>query len=466
MPDMPLSEAIVALRRVHVESVLLPIVVQLILILLVARAAAAVARKLGQSGVVGEIAAGLILGPSLLSQFHFVHRIFHPGLPDVPDPLADQIFHWIFTILAQLGLVMLLFLIGLEFDFSHLRWNGKAAFAISLAGIALPFALGLGITPVLLGSADLGTHPAADGPPNFWHFGLFLGTALSITALPILGRLMIELNIHRTRLGAITITAAAVDDAVGWILLAAVAALVQSSATGVLPLQGTAIMLGQTVAFALAMIFVVRPVLTRLFARLMRGGELGTTGLALVLAAMMGCSIVTNLIGIFAIFGAFLCGAILSDQTELRRAIRMKLRDFVTAFFLPIFFTYTGLRTNVAALGSAELWLLCGLVLAAAVFGKFGGCFVAAKLSGFPTRESVCVATMMNTRALMELIVINVGYDLRVLPPSVFAMLVLMALTTTVMTTPLLLRFLRGTECEASLAASPMMRVEETTDDE
>jgi Kef-type K+ transport system membrane component KefB len=436
------------LDKIQVEDVLLPMMIQLIVIIAAARVFSILFRRLGQSGVVGEIVAGLILGPSLLGQFEFFHQLFHPSINGVPDALTEPVFHWIFTIFSQLGLILLLFLIGLEFDFQHLKWNGTAACAISLAGIVLPFFLGLAISPILF--ANLGQERTPSGS----NFALFLATALSITALPVLGRLMLELNIQRTRLGAITITSAAVDDASGWILLAAVAALVKGSTGQGFDFSATIIMLASTLAFAALMIWFVRPLVCRWVRHALKKDRLGVDSLAILVCLMLICSIATSIIGIFAIFGAFLLGAVLSGERDLREAITRKLRDFVTAFFLPIFFTYTGLRTQVQSLDSPGLWLMCALVLAAALAGKFIGCTLAARLTGFPWRESLCVGTLMNTRGLMELIVINVGYDLGVIPKSVYCMLVLMAVITTVMTTPIVLRLMRGTELESHIKRS------------
>jgi Kef-type K+ transport system membrane component KefB len=327
--------------------------------------------------------------------------------------------------------------------------------------VVAPFLLGAAIAPVLLASSGLGTHPDRDGPVPAVPFALFLGTAMSITAIPILGRLMMEWNVTRTRLGAITITAAAMDDATGWILLATVAAGAQTQFQPVALLQ----MVGATVLFAVVMIWLVRPVLCRWARSAVRPGkgELSLNRLAVLLALLLACAITTNLIGIFAIFGAFLLGAILSAEQQFRQVVTRRLGDLVTVFFLPVFFTYTGLRTRIDTLGSLELWLLCGLVLAAAVAGKFGGCTLAGWFSGLSLREAGCVGVMMNTRALMELIVINVGYDLRVIPPSVYCMLVLMALTTTVMTSPILMRLMRGTELEPFIRRSGFARRREAT---
>jgi Kef-type K+ transport system membrane component KefB len=440
-------DVLTELARAPIEDVLLPVLVQLVVIILAARLFAVVFRRLGQPGVVGEIAAGLVLGPSVLGWlFPGVWRaVFHPAVAGLPPEASDAVLHWIFTILSQLGLVFLLFLIGLEADFSHLRWHGASALGISAAGIVLPFALGLAVAPLIL--------PHLEGPPlPPWSFALFLGTALSITAIPVLGRIMMELNITRTRVGAITLSAAAVDDAAGWILLATVAAVarVEKFREAFDP-WAAPLMLAETLAFTLVMILVARPVLRWAVRRTLRRnhGELSVNALAVLLAVIFACAIATNVIGIFAVFGAFCLGAVLSGEHEFRRAVAGRLRDVVTAFLLPIFFTYTGLRTDVGSLGgSMVLWLLCGLVFLAAVLGKLGGAGLAAWLGRFPPREAACIGALMNTRGLMALIVINLGRDLGVVPPAVYCMLVLMALATTAMTTPLVLRLMPGTELE------------------
>ncbi len=444
------------------EHTLLLVLVQISIIIVVARVAAIAFRKIGQPAVVGEIFAGLILGPSLFGKLapNAFHAVFNPQVAPI------------FEVLAQLGLIFLLFLIGLEFDFSHLKTNSRAALSISVAGVVLPFLLGFGLAHWLhlylappLPMADmpiLGNIVSTVIPPYIERyvpitgFSLFMGTAMSITAIPILGRMMMELNITRTRLGAITITAAAIDDASGWILLAAVSALVTSAFSPIKTVQ----MIGLTLGFALLMAIVVRPLLARwIHWSLKRGqGELGVNALAILFIVLFLCAVATSLIGIFAIFGAFILGAVLSGEHEFRDAVGRQLRNFITVFFLPIFFTYTGLRTDVGSLSSGTMWIFAGLVSAAAIIGKFGGCATAARFSGFTGRESACVGVMMNTRALMELIVINVGYNLGVIPKSVFCMLVMMALLTTIMTTPILLRTMRGTELEVHITGSGFAR--------
>jgi Kef-type K+ transport system membrane component KefB len=392
--------------------------------------------------VVGEIAAGLLLGPSCFGLF----------FPRVSAAIFDPAVAPVFQVLSQLGLILLLFVVGLEFDFSHLRTDGKAALGISLTGIALPFALGLALAMVAHRHLELSQ---LGRPVPLLGFALFMGVAMSITAIPVLARIMMELNLTRTRIGAMTISAAAVDDACGWILLATISGIVEARFQVLRSLE----MIVGTLGFFLLMLLVARPLL-KAFVRLAmrRGrGELGLDSLAVILVLLLLSALATSLIGIFAIFGAFLLGTMLSDEVEFREVIHRHLRDFLTVFFLPIFFTYTGLRTDVGTLATWGHWLLLAGVLTAAIAGKLGGCTLAARLAGVRPREALAIGAMMNTRGLMELVVINVGRDLGVIPASVFCTLVLMALGTTVMTTPLLLRLVRGTELECHVRQSEFL---------
>lgn len=430
------------------EQILFPILAQLVVILISARIMGYLMRFLGQPEVVGEIAAGLLLGPSFLGMWFpaIQAQIF----PTIVEGVGPGILPAILTVLAQLGLLLLLFQVGLEFDFSHLKWSGMATFSISATGIVFPFGLGLLLAWFI--HDRLGIR--ADGTVvDFLPFALFIGTAMSITALPILGRLMIEWGITRTRLATITISAAALDDAVGWIILATVAAIA-SSAFEPLRLIG---MIGASVGFFLLMLLVVAPLIRNWLGRLMAksGGEVSMVALSICMVLVFMSAMVTSKIGIFAIFGAFIAGAVLSPLPGLREAVSRRLREFTTAFFLPIFFAYTGLRTNIGSLNDGYLWGICALVMAAAIGGKLLGCLLAAKVSGYPWRESMLIGVLMNTRALMELIVINAGKDLGVLPDSLFTMFVLMALVTTVMTTPLFFLFNKGTEVESARRISP-----------
>jgi Kef-type K+ transport system membrane component KefB len=450
--DADLAGAALALQKLHVEDLLLPVLIQLAVIIVAARLAGIAARKLGQPAVVGEIVAGLMLGPSLFGvlfpgAFAFV---FSPHLPGVEDALTRAAFPKVFEVLKELGLIFLLFLIGLEFDFGHLKLKGRAAAAVCAAGVALPFALGAGLAPVIHGHLE--PHEGTGLPVPLFALTLFLGTALSITALPVLGRVLVELGLTRTKLATVVITAAAVGDAVGWTLLASVAAVAKAEYD---PLA-TAKMVGLVVAFFALMFFAARPVLVRYFrASLAKSdGELSLNAFVVLLTVLLLCATATSVIGVFAIFGAFILGAVLSDQEQFREAVSARLRDFVTAFFLPVFFTYTGLRTDVTSLSGATAWLVCGAVTAAALFGKIAGCGAAARLTGFSVKESAIIGVMMNTRGLMELIVINVGYDLGVIPKSLFCGLVLMAVLTNVMTTPLVLLLRHGTELEEPIRRS------------
>ena len=350
----------------------------------------------------------------------------------------------IFSIMSQIGLILLMFLIGLEFDFGHLTENRGTAASVSIVGIILPFTLGL-----LLGRW---MHAALGLKGSWLPFSLFMATAMSITAIPILGRIMVELNINRTRIGSLTISAAAADDASGWILLAVITAIARSA----LNPTKLAIMILETVGFAAVMVWIVRPLLKRWTAYELRKrqGKLSLGGLAVVLIMTFAAAAATNVIGIFSIFGAFIFGAILYDQHEFRKAVQDRLRDFVTVFFLPIFFTYTGLRTDIGTMKGGGLWIMCGLVLLAAFAGKFGGCSLAARFNGLPWREASIIGVMMNTRALMELIVINIGFELGVIPKTVFFMLVVMAVVSTYITTPALRRLIRSSEVEQDYLSS------------
>ena len=417
-----------------IEHTLLVVLVQLVVIIAAARLAGLLFRKLGQPSVCGEIAAGLILGPSLLGRFfpEAAHRIFDPSVGPI------------LAIISQLGLILLMFLIGLEFDFGHLNDNRRTAVSISVAGIALPFTLGMALGFYM--------HPALGLSGSSLNFALFMAAAMSITAIPILGRIMIELNLNRTRLGALTISAAALDDASGWIILALVTAIVRSAFDPTKMI----LMVSGVIVYGVVMFLVVRPVVCRWAREQVRkhDGQLNLNTLAILLIMVFLSASITNLIGIFSIFGGFAMGAILFDEHEVREAILARLHDFVAVFFLPIFFTYTGLRTDIGSMTGLGLWVFCAMVLAAAVLGKFGGCTLAARFSGMPWRESAIIGVMMNTRALMELIVINIGYDLGIIPKEVFFMLVFMAVVTTYMTTPLLTRLLRSSEAEEAYLRS------------
>jgi Kef-type K+ transport system membrane component KefB len=396
---------------------------ELTIIVLAGRLGGAVARRFGQSAAVGEIIIGILLGPSLFGwlsppAFDFV---FHTA---PPEPLQ---------LLSSLGLVLLMFQIGLEFDFAHLRQstNRAAAVRVSVACLVLPFAAGF-----VLG---LGMTPAGAAQGARVDLALFVATAFSITALPILGRMMIELGLERSKLGVISVTAAAANDVVGWLLLALITALAVSDFDA----RRWGLRIGLVALFMLVSIKGVRPLLKAAVRRSNpRDGRMSANLLGGMLGVIFMGAMITSAIGIFAIFGGFLMGVILFDEPELVAAWRTRVGDFVTVFFLPIFFTYTGLRTYIGGLDTAADWGWCLAVVGLATITKLGGAYWAARRSGFDHSESAMIGFMMNTRALMELIVINVGFDLGVISQKLFTMLVIMAIASTVMTTPALRHYM------------------------
>ena len=405
------------------ETLLYFTLLQLAIIVLAGRLGGAAALRLGQTAAVGEIVMGILLGPSLL------------GL------LAPQAFGYVFhsasgtplQMLSQIGLILLMFQIGLEFDFAHLRerQHRRAVLWIGLASMVAPFALGL-----LFGAVSA---PLLSPQSDHLASALFVATAFSITALPILGRILMDFGLARTPLGVVAISAAAINDVVGWLLLALVTTLTLSHFAPAAFTLKVALVLG----FLLLCLKLVRPLLRGLIRRFQRGGEdLSAHLLGLVLAAVFASAMATYQLGIFAIFGGFIMGVILHDEERFVRAWKAQVGPFVLVFFLPIFFTYTGLRTDIGGLSSAALWGWCALLVLLATLGKFGGAYLAARLCGMRRAEAGVMGALMNTRALMELIVINVGYDLGAISRHVFTMLVIMAIFSTVITAPLLRRWL------------------------
>ena len=405
------------------EALLFFTLLQLTVIVLAARIGGGIALRIGQTAAVGEIIVGILLGPSLFGLLapDLFQYVFHSS---PPEPMQ---------MLSQIGLVLLMFQIGLEFDFSHLNEprNRKAMLWVAAASLIAPFALGYGIghisAPILSPSA----HPLASA--------LFIATAFSITALPILGRIMMEFDMTRTPIGVIAISAAAINDVIGWLLLALITTLTLSGFDGPnFALKVTLVL----VFFALSW-FGVRPLMKRILHRFdAHSGALTNNLLGIVLAAVFVSAMTTYQLGIFAIFGGFMMGVLLHGEHAFVSTWRERIGPFVMVFFLPIFFTYTGLRTNIGGLDSASAWGWCVLIVSLATLGKFGGAYVAARVAGLNHTEGKILGVMMNTRALMELIVINVGYDLGVISQQMFTILVIMAIFSTVITSPLLRRWL------------------------
>jgi Kef-type K+ transport system membrane component KefB/nucleotide-binding universal stress UspA family protein len=393
-------------------------IAQVVVIIAVSRLVGLVTRWIRQPMVIAEIAAGILLGPSLLGWL----------FPEVSASLFDASSLGILKMVSQLGLILFMFIIGLELDPQLLRGRGHASVAISHTSIVLPFALGVLLAFYL--------HPRySDDSVSFLAFALFLGAAMSITAFPVLARILSERRLLRTRVGSLTIACAAVDDVTAWCILAFVVAVARATGLGA-AVYTTLIAL----AYIAAMIWLVRPLIVRMAARVANRESMSQNLLAVVLVMLLASSWITELIGIHALFGAFLFGAILPKGQGFAHALLEKLEDLVLVAFLPLFFAYSGLRTQIGLLDSTQAWLVCGLVIAVACAGKFGGSFIAARLTGLSWRESGALGVLMNTRGLMELIVLNIGLDLGVISPLIFSMMVLMALFTTFITTPLLER--------------------------
>ncbi|MCU1276713.1 MAG: sodium:proton antiporter [bacterium] len=409
------------------ETIVLRLLYQLIVILVATRVVVAVVRRFGQTDVSGEILAGLLLGPSCLGALapEFMARLFHPSTTTI------------FVGLSQMGLVLLMFQIGMEFEFrATLGASKRSIVVISLAGLVVPFALGYFSAPWFW--SQLGIAPA----PSLTGFRLFFAVAMSITAIPILGRIFMELGLSHTRTAALTIGAAAVDDVTGWLLLGVVSLIVQ----GAFSTRWVA-MRAAGLALYLAFVFLVaRPLAKRAVARHLatHGGRLSPAAIGLIFIGLFVSAAITSNLGVFAIIGGFVVGVMLHDDRAFVAEWKSKVAPTVNTLLLPIFFTYTGLRTDIGLLGSAHEWLLCGLVCLVAFAGKFGGAYGGARFVGESRRSSLTIATCMNTRALMELIALNIGYDLGVLPRSMFTKLVIMAIVSTFMATPLIRWLMRA----------------------
>jgi len=396
-------------------AILLHVLLALVVVIATARLLGALFKALQQPPVIGEVIAGIVLGPSLLG--HVAPALYARLLPAAVAPHL--------SLLAQVGVILFLFLVGLELDTDALRRGTHTTIAISHASIVVPFLLGSGLALVLY------PHLSSRDVP-FTVFALFLGVSMSVTAFPVLARILTDRGLQSTPLGRIALTCAAVDDVTAWCLLALVVGVVQARV-------GSAFAtIGMTLAYIAAVVLVVRPVVVRLAARVDREGRLSQGTMALVLVALLLSALATEWIGIHALFGAFLLGAIVPHTSRIARELTARLEDLVIVLFLPAFFAFTGMRTEIGLVRGAGQWLLCGAIVLVACLGKFGGSFVAARLTGLPWREASALGILMNTRGLMELVVLNLGLDLKVLSPTLFTMLVLMAVVTTVMTAPLL----------------------------
>ena len=413
---MSVSPAILAAENPHPKmNALLHVLLALAVVIVTARMLGAIFKFLHQPAVIGEVLGGILLGPSFLGKL----------LPGVQAYLLPETAAPFLAIISQLGVILYMFIIGLELDLKVLRRSGHATLAISHASIVLPFILGATLALYLYPKITL-------VGVRFTSFALFLGVSMSVTAFPVLARILTDRKMQKSRLGTIALTCAAVDDVTAWCLLAMVVSVVTAS-------FGSAMAtLGLTVLYILVMFFLARPLVARLIPLLETFERVTEGGMAIILVTLLLSALATELIGIHAIFGAFMLGAITPSSSRVAHDLTSRLEDLVRVMFLPAFFAFTGMRTEVGLLDTIADWQICGLILLTAIVGKFGGATLAARLTGLNWRESSALGVLMNTRGLVELIVLNIGLDLKVISPTLFTMLVIMALVTTFMTTPLL----------------------------
>lgn len=392
------------------------LILQITIIIIAARFFGWVFKKMGQPSVIGEILAGIVLGPSLLGLY----------FPDVSGFLFPVQSLGNLQILSQIGLILFMFVIGMELNLKALQSKVHDAVVISHASIIIPFSLGVGLAYFIY-------LEHAPEHIDFTSFALFIGISLSITAFPVLARIIQEQGIHKTKLGAVVITCAAADDITAWCLLAVVIAIVKA---------GSVVSSLYTILFALIYVFfmikMVRPFLKRIGKIYHSERQLSQSVVAIFFIVLLLSAFITETIGIHALFGAFMAGAIMPDNINFRKLLIGKIEDVALVLFLPIFFVISGLRTEIGLINDPALWEITGLIILLAIIGKFVGSAIAAKVVGQNWRDSLTIGALMNTRGLMELVALNIGYELGVLKAEIFAMMVIMALVTTFMTGPML----------------------------
>lgn len=408
------------------------LILQIIIILALSRLFGYFSQKIKQPSVIGEIVAGIILGPSVLGAF----------LPGVFTFLFPRDSIEILNFLSQIGLILFMFIVGMELDFNILKRSAGTAVMVSHASIIFPFALGVGLSYFLY--SDF-----APANVSFLAFSLFIGTAMSITALPILARIIQERGLTRTKLGTLALTCGAIDDITAWGILAAVIAVVNAgtwidaSVTFVL-----------SIAYIALMIFIVQPFLKRIGKVYLARETLSKQIIAVIFIILLLSSFITEIIGIHALIGAFFAGIIMPKTSEFKKNVIERIEDVSLVLLMPLFFAFTGLRTEIGLLNHSSLWLVFLIVMAVAVTGKFAGSALAARFGGLSWEVSLSLGTLMNTRGLIMLIVLNIGYDLGVISPEIFAIMVLMALITTFMTGPVL-SLIRQQFSKRTFTASP-----------
>lgn len=392
------------------------LLLQIVSIIVVSRIFSLIFKKIGQPSVIGEITAGIVLGPSVLGYF----------IPEAsaflfPVKSLDNL-----QFLSQFGLILFMFVVGMELDVKVLKNKAKEAVVISHASIIIPYFFGMVLAYFLY-------KDFAPENISFLSFSLFMGIAMSITAFPVLARIIQERDMTKTRLGTIAITCAAADDITAWCILAAVVAVVKAGS-----MMSAIFTILLAIIYLLAMLYIVKPYLRKVGSIFFNKETVNKWIVALIFVILLLSAYTTEVIGIHALFGAFLAGVIMPDDANFRKTIIEKIEDISLVLLLPLFFVFTGLRTQIGLLNDGYLWWACGLVILVAIMGKFAGSALTAKFIGLSWHDSLSIGTLMNTRGLMELVVLNIGYDLGILPPTIFAIMVIMALFTTFITSPAL----------------------------
>ena len=372
--------------------------------------------RMGQQSVMGEIVAGIVLGPSLFGWLMPEGFLFLFPTDSLPN----------LHLLSQIGLVLFMFIIGMELDTGILKTRATEALIVSHVSIVFPYFLGVTLAYFLY---------AEFAPANipFIAYALFMGIAMSITAFPVLARILKERKMTKTPVGSMAIICAAIGDATGWCILAVVIAIAKAGDA-----SGAIFTLILTVAYVLFMFSVVRPLLKRGSEKYFAHGKIQSTYIAIVFLTLLLSSFLAETIGIHALFGAFIAGAVMPANVSLRNLFAERMEDVSVMLLLPLFFAFTGLKTQIGLLNTPWLWSVCGLIILLAIVGKFVGSALSAKLVGQSWKDSLSIGALMNTRGLMELIILNIGYDLGILKPEIFTMMVFMALATTFMTSPAL----------------------------
>ncbi|HSQ67325.1 MAG TPA: cation:proton antiporter [Polyangiaceae bacterium] len=390
------------------------LLVQVTLVLATARAVGLLTRRMGQPVVVAEMVAGIVLGPSVLGRVapHAWAALF----PAASTPVLG--------VVSQVGLILFMFLVGLELDVRQLAGRAPAAATIAVSSAVVPVVLAVPLALYL--------HPREAPGVSLGPFVLFVGAAMSITAFPVLARILLERRLHRTRVGTLAIASAAAVDVMAACVIAFLVAMVRRG--HLLGAVGTTMV---AVLFGLTMVFVVRPLLSRWLPRASPDG-ISQNFVAVAVLLLLGASLATEIAGVGALFGAFMAGAALPKDGGFARQLAEKVEDLVLVFFLPLFFAYSGLRTELGVLGSAQAYSSCAVILAVAFLGKLGAGAAAARLSGLPWAEAGAVGSLLNARGVVEVVVLNVGLDLHLVPPGLFSMFIVMALVTTLATAPLL----------------------------